>query len=202
MFSTIFTLFNLIAGVLFNNVSAQENICLSDTNNDGLINVGDLLNVLSDFSSLNPRYDINNDSIVNVNDILLVLSDFGEICDCQCCPVGAECFAPDPPCCGEECSLGQECGDQEWHDCGTSCPLICGQIEPTICNMMCNVGFGCPQELWWDDTTKICVENTDCSSRRELPPYIDPYIAIGRPFIDKKLLISNSVEKLNDWSSL
>ena len=197
MFLKILTLFNLFTS------SFSQDICRSDTNGDGLVNVGDLLNILSDFSTTNLQSDVNEDSIVDVNDLLIVLNDFGEECGCQCCPIGAECFAPDPPCCAipccdEECSLGQNCGNQVWQDCGTSCPLICGQIEPMICNMMCNVGYQCNNGLWWDDETKMCVENTDCSDQIELPPDI----AIGRPFIDKKLLLSESIGELNDWSSL
>lgn len=180
MLFKIFTLFNLITNSLSQNI-----YCRSDINNDGLINVGDLLNILSDFSTNNLQSDINNDSIVNVNDILIVLGDYGEECNEICCDEG-------------QCSLGQECGNQVWQECGTSCPLICGQIEPMICNMMCNIGYQCPQGLWWDDVIKSCVENQDCSIHLELPPDI----AIGRPFIDKKLLISNSIEGFNDWSSL
>lgn len=32
------------------------------------------------------------------------------------------------------CALGDECGGQVWNDCGTSCPLICGQLVG-MCNM-------------------------------------------------------------------
>ena len=193
MFPKIFTLFNL-----FTNVFSQGILCSSDTNGDGLIDVGDLLNILSDFSTTNLQSDVNDDSIVDVNDLLIVLTDFGSSCDCQCCPLGAECFVPNPPCCDEECSLGQDCGNQVWHECGTSCPLMCGQSEPMMCNMMCNIGYQCPQGLWWDDTTRTCVGNTDCPVQFELPPDI----AIGRPFIDKAMIISDSIEELNDWSSI
>lgn len=179
MLFKIFTLFNL-----FTSSFSQENVCPSDIDEDGLVNVGDLLNVLSDFSTSNLQSDVNEDLIVDVNDLLLVLTDYGEECDIICCE--------------DECSLGQDCGDQVWQECGTSCPPVCGQIEPMICNMMCNVGYQCNQGLWWDDVTKMCVENSDCSVQIELPPGV----AIGRPFIDKKVLISDSIGEFNDWSSL
>ena len=179
MFLKIFTLLNFFISSL-----SQDIYCRSDTNGDELVNVGDLLNILSDFSTMNLQSDVNEDSIVDVNDLLIVLNDFGKECNV--------------PCCDEECSLGQNCGNQVWQDCGTSCPLMCGQIEPMMCNMMCNVGYQCDNGLWWDDVTKMCVENTACSVQLELPPGV----AIGRPFIDKKLLLSDSIEGLNDWSSL
>ncbi len=38
-------------------------------------------------------------------------------------------IAPEPA-----CRLGEECGGQTWNDCGSSCPLVCGQMQG-MCNM-------------------------------------------------------------------
>jgi len=193
MFNKLVSLFG------FFTVGMSQDICRSDTNNDNLIDVGDILNILSAFSSSDIPADINNDSIVDVNDLLLVLTDFGQTCGtCSCCPVGAQCFVPDPPCCRQiDCVRGSDCGGQLWTDCGTSCPLICGQSEPMMCNMMCNSEYQCPPNLWWDDTDNICVANTACSDTTVLPPGL----AIGRPFVDIKVIKSRAIEELNDWSS-
>ncbi len=72
-----------------------------------------------------------------------------------CCPDGAACFAPDPPCCAERssssgtgtsssgpaaggeaataCALGEDCGGQVNQDCGSACPPVCGE-EQTMCS--------------------------------------------------------------------
>jgi len=177
MFLKIFTLFNLFTS------SFSQDSCRSDTNGDGLVNVGDLLNILSDFSTMNLQSDVNEDLIVDVNDLLIVLNDFGGECNV--------------PCCDEECSLGQDCGNQIWQECGTSCPLMCGQIEPMMCNMMCNVGFQCPNSLWWDDVTNTCVEREMCQEVISLPPDI----AIGRPFLKKnENQVAVPIESDNDWN--
>jgi len=193
MFKKLVSLFGFVAIGM-----SQDNICRSDTNNDNLINVGDILNILSAFYSTDTGADINNDSVVDVNDLLLVLNDFGETCGaCSCCPTGAQCLIADPPCCNG-CTQGSDCGGQLWTDCGTSCPLICGQAEPMVCNMMCNSEYQCPPNLWWEDTSKSCVVITDCSDNIVLPTGL----AIGRPFIDNKVIKSTSIEELNDWSSI
>ena len=190
MFKKLLSLFGFFA------IGLSQDICRSDTNDDHFVDVGDILNILSAFSSSDIQADINNDSIVDVNDLLLVLTDFGVTCGtCSCCPVGTQCFAPDPPCCNG-CTHGSDCGGQVWTDCGTSCPLICGQTEPTMCNMMCNSEYQCPPSLWWDDSGKTCVVNTDCSD------ILPPGLAIGRPFIDKKVIKSTPLEVMNDWSQL
>jgi len=191
----------LVSLVGFLTIGMSQEICRSDTNNDNLVDVGDILNILSAFSSSDIGADINNDSIVDVNDLLLVLTDFGESCEtCSCCPLGAQCFVPDPPCCQRqvECIRGSDCGGQTWTDCGTSCPLICGQEEPMLCNMMCNSEYQCPPNLWWNDNSKSCIVSTDCGDTILLPPGL----AIGRPFIDIKVIKSRVIEELNDWSSI
>ena len=68
--------------------------CGEDTDNNGEINVNDLLNVLSDFGSPSPDSggDVNEDGNVNVTDLLAVLSRFG-----QGCPAEAEVLPPPPP---------------------------------------------------------------------------------------------------------
>ena len=121
--------------------------------------------------------DIDGSGTVDVNDLLSVLSAFGRECTTDetcsgCCPAGASCFAPDPPCCanlcagvdcnahgtcdagvctcdagwiGEfcdspaanDCAMGADCGGQQWNDCGSSCPSICGDPPALWCNEMC-----------------------------------------------------------------
>ena len=167
--------------------------CLSDTNNDNIVDVNDLLNILSSFGTNDSFSDINNDAIVDVNDLLIVLGSFGEVCNCSCCPDGALCLVADPPCCDDNiCNLGDNCGDQIWYECGTSCPLICGEPQQLICNMMCNVGYQCPSNLWWDNIQHQCVDISGCES-------LPPDIAIGRPYIENKSITSNILYILNDW---
>ena len=58
-------------------------VCPADVNNNGAIEVSDVLDVLSEFgcaSGCSPNFDLDGDDSITVADILLVLSAFGEIC--------------------------------------------------------------------------------------------------------------------------
>jgi hypothetical protein len=135
--------------------------------------------------------DIDNNLSVDVNDLLGVLSNFGS--DCNNDPL----IIPEPV--ETNCVLGDDCGGQVWTECGTSCPPICGSPEPMICNMMCNVGYQCPQGLWWDNDTGNCVLPESCYEPISLPPDI----AIGRPFIKNNSNIhSLIVYEKNDWNEV
>ena len=202
--------------------------------------------------------DIDGSGTVDVNDLLSVLSAFGRECTIDetcsgCCPAGASCFAPDPPCCanlcasvdcnahgtcdagvctcdagwiGEfcdspaanDCAMGADCGGQQWNDCGSSCPSICGEPPAQWCNEMCervapaaladlafshqayragNAGFFCPGDLWWDGGSASCVAQRDCAAG-------EPQIGIGRPFMDARSKIplrAGAVDAMSDWAS-
>ncbi|HIO15956.1 MAG TPA: hypothetical protein EYN19_03820 [Flavobacteriales bacterium] len=56
-------------------------LCPLDLNNNGAIEVGDLLIILADFGCTNAcNGDVNGDGVVTVSDILNILSSFGEFC--------------------------------------------------------------------------------------------------------------------------
>jgi len=117
-----------------------------------------------------------------------------------CCPAGAACFAPDPPCCANlapACVQGDDCGGQVWNDCGTSCPAMCGQPPAMMCNMMCNAAFQCPNSLSWDATLGACVSGEDCTEVFVLPPGM----ALGRPFltVEESASTASPVEVVSDW---
>jgi subtilisin family serine protease len=50
---------------------------LGDLNNDGVVNVNDLLRVISDWGLVHTPADIDGDGIVNVNDLLIVIQNWG-----------------------------------------------------------------------------------------------------------------------------
>jgi hypothetical protein len=52
-------------------------ICLGDLNNDGSVNVSDLLAIIAAWSTDNPNADIDNDGIVAVGDLLLAIGNWG-----------------------------------------------------------------------------------------------------------------------------
>jgi hypothetical protein len=57
--------------------------CPEDVNTNGIVDVSDVLGVLSDYGCevmCNPASDINGDDAVTVTDILLLLSAFGNPC--------------------------------------------------------------------------------------------------------------------------
>ena len=165
---------------LFYTVESQTT-CLGDVNSDSIVDVNDLLNVLSVFSeSGDLNEDVDRNGSVDVNDILLTLSNYGETCSLD----------------NIVCNRGEECGGQVWNDCGTSCPLICSEPEIMMCNMMCNPEYQCPSNLWWDRERSECVEQTDCTI--SLPPDI----AIGRPYINNnKNSVADCINIANDWTN-
>ena len=180
----------------YNNIYSQE-LCVGDIDNNLSVDVNDLLGVLSNFGLEGDIIeDIDNNLVVDVNDILSVLSNYGTECNNVVYPEDPliEPLPTEPT-----CVLGDDCGNQVWTECGTSCPPICGSPEPMMCNMMCNVGYQCPQGLWWDNNTGNCVNAESCSEIFVLPPDI----AIGRPFIkETKNILSDIVYEENDWNEV
>ena len=56
--------------------------CPADLDDNGIINVSDILMALGEFGcAANCSADLNGDGLVSVTDILLVLSQFGQPCD-------------------------------------------------------------------------------------------------------------------------
>lgn len=72
---------------------------------------------------------------------------FPERCVSECsCPDGLW-LKTDGSCVRSE----KECdctANQVWKDCGTACPLICGQEAPEICTKECVPGCQCPDGFW------------------------------------------------------
>ncbi|XP_008215340.1 chymotrypsin inhibitor [Nasonia vitripennis] len=51
--------------------------------------------------------------------------------------------------------------NQEWNDCGTHCPLKCGQTELGPCTLQCEIGCQCvPGTVLRKDNE--CVDPKDC----------------------------------------
>lgn len=98
-----------------------------------------------------------------------------------CCPEGATCFAPDPPCCAERttssgttsssgspaegdtataCAIGEDCGGQVNQDCGSACPPVCGE-EQAMCSA-CPSATAASEDLWMcaallsDSFVRVC----------------------------------------------
>ena len=187
----MFKLFTFLMSIFsqYDNIYSQE-ICVGDIDNNLAVDVNDLLGVLSNFGLEGDIIeDIDMNGVVDVNDILAVLSNYGTECNALIISEPVE----------TNCLLGDDCGNQIWTDCGTSCPPICDSHEPTLCNMMCNVGYQCPQDLWWDNDTGNCVSPESCSEILILPPDI----AIGRPFIkNNNNILSDIVYIKNDWNEV
>ena len=51
--------------------------CIADLNNDGDVNIAELLIIISAWSTSIPIFDINCDGIVNVNDLLIIINNWG-----------------------------------------------------------------------------------------------------------------------------
>ena len=63
-------------GVVFQTSLAQTLPCPADLNNDGSVNVSDVLRIISQWGG-SGREDLNGDSIVNVSDLLYLLNAWG-----------------------------------------------------------------------------------------------------------------------------
>ena len=63
-------------------INVATSTCFNeDLNSDGIVNIQDLLNLLSEFGCLSAcESDLNQDGIVNVADLLQVLSEYGNLC--------------------------------------------------------------------------------------------------------------------------
>lgn len=108
--------------------------CAEDLDSDGLVNVNDLLGILSFFGSDGADGgDVDGNGVVDVNDLLQLLSAFG-----------AECSGGGAGAAAAPCSYGEDCGGQQFTECGTMCPAECGSLPGIMCNMMCYNGFQCP----------------------------------------------------------
>jgi hypothetical protein len=51
--------------------------CLGDLNGDAVVNVVDILEIISEWGSTNSPADINTDGIVDVADLLIVVGNWG-----------------------------------------------------------------------------------------------------------------------------
>ncbi len=59
-------------------VGTLEVSCAGDVNDDGIVNVNDVLSVLAAFGGLGSGGDANGDGTVDVNDVLIVISNWGD----------------------------------------------------------------------------------------------------------------------------
>jgi hypothetical protein len=162
---------------------------------DGNVNVNDLLNLLSGFGGTDPGTDVNGDGLVDVNDLLQLLSAFGTT---NCASGGGGAGGAAAP-----CGYGEDCGGQQFTECGTMCPPTCGVGEMMICNMMCYNGFQCRDSMWDENANGVgsgaCVALADCSVPM---PELPPGMVDGRPFLSTKELPMYSLaieQAVSDW---
>eukprot|EP01052_Picozoa_sp_SAG31_P044849 SAG31_NODE_7970_length_1552_cov_1.160358_1_plen_145_part_00 len=95
------------------------------------------------------------------SDILATLSAFGTSCTVSGGDSGGGAV--------EQCALGEDCGGQVWNDCGTACPLLCGELAPQFCVEVCNSVYQCPNGE--PDRSRRCA---DCA-----PPHVHLRIPQG-----------------------
>ena len=70
---------------------------------------------------------------------------------------GGTCEKEDPQ--GGErptCTQGADCGGQIFNECGTACPLICGQPAPEMCSENCVAEYQCPSGQCFDESAGTC----------------------------------------------
>jgi hypothetical protein len=58
-------------------VFVVNNSCIADLNGDGVVNITELLQVVSEWGQSDVPADINQDGIVNVTDLLLIMDSWG-----------------------------------------------------------------------------------------------------------------------------
>jgi len=67
--------------------------------------------------------------------------------------------------CPDTCVQGADCGGQVWTDCGSACPLICGQPASEACIMLCKAEYQCNSKCF-NEQTGQCENNVPST----LPP--------------------------------
>ena len=60
-----------------NSINDTCSSCLGDVNEDGDVNVTDILAIINAWTTSDPDADVNGDGVVNVTDLLLVVSAWG-----------------------------------------------------------------------------------------------------------------------------
>lgn len=66
-----------VDGVVLARQYCEEPSCAADINNDGVVNVIDLLEVISNWGASGGPADVNGDGAVNVGDLLEVVGNWG-----------------------------------------------------------------------------------------------------------------------------
>merc|ERR1712003_396163 len=51
--------------------------------------------------------------------------------------------------------------NQVWNECGTACPLRCGEEKPPFCTYNCVIGCACPYNMWLTEDGQ-CVTEDNC----------------------------------------
>jgi len=60
------------------------------------------------------------------------------------------------------CVEDHQCpSNQVWNDCGTACPLRCGEDIQKLCTLECVIGCACPHNMWLTDDGE-CVREEQC----------------------------------------
>merc|ERR1719230_1917500 len=68
---------------------------------------------------------------------------------------------------------------QEWQECGTACPRVCGEPEPFICTMNCVIGCQCPPGTWQTKQGTCVEDESQCESNE--CPFNQEYQECGTP---------------------
>lgn len=55
--------------------------------------------------------------------------------------------------------------NQVWNECGTACPLRCGEEKPTFCTYNCVIGCACPYNMWLTEDGH-CVTEDNCPANK------------------------------------
>jgi len=196
----------------------------ADINDDGTVSVTDILGALSSFgdecSLGGGDSDGGGNGVVGGDDGSdgVNCCSGGSGCGYQHCPAIGDgqdgCVQPwnmpegmnfDTDCGGggdsdgesSDCVQGADCGGQEWNDCGTSCPSICGSPAAQFCNFACNAEYQCTDGQFFDGVTGTCEGEGDCTEQFSLPPGV----AMGRPFSVQSALLTATIEECtSDWS--
>jgi len=85
---------------------------------------------------------------------------------------------------------------QVWDECGTACPLKCGQPKPEMCILPCKEGCQCPKN-WWQKDDGTCVRNKwQCKNGSPGPYLPGPSASCDSSYCFKK---GECVVKMGFW---
>ncbi|CAG5091378.1 Oidioi.mRNA.OKI2018_I69.PAR.g13019.t1.cds [Oikopleura dioica] len=100
--------------------------------------------------------------------LCLDLPPGGECPEMCTCPDQSQTYDKESQTCVSRDECPKTCGENEdWNDCGTACPPVCGEPAPAFCIEMCISGCECEKGFIRDGKGGNCIPEDSCPAESE-----------------------------------